>query len=306
MEYITDIENLRLENTAVTLGKFDGNHIGHQLLFEQTAALKEQGLKSVVLTFASQPKSVTGANIRTIQTNIERRSGEEIPGIDYLIEWPFDLKLMSTGPEEFVKTVLEERLGARAVVCGTDFRFGKDRAGDVNTLKELGRKYGFEVHVFEKVTYKGEEVSSTRIRAAISEGNIPDANAMLGHPFSVISTVVHGKHQGSAMGFPTINFEAPDEKILPPNGVYATKTVIDGRELLSITNVGNRPTFEDGNLRTVETNIFGFSEDVYGKSAEVRFYAFIRPERKFDAWEDLKREIDRNKEEVKRFFEKIS
>ena len=306
MEYITDIENLRLENTAVTLGKFDGNHIGHQLLFEQTAALKEQGLKSVVLTFASQPKSVTGANIRTIQTNIERRSGEEIPGIDYLIEWPFDLKLMSTGPEEFVKTVLEERLGARAVVCGTDFRFGKDRAGDVNTLKELGRKYGFEVHVFEKVTYKGEEVSSTRIRAAISEGNIPDANAMLGHPFSVISTVVHGKHQGSAMGFPTINFEAPDEKILPPNGVYATKTVIDGREFLSITNVGNRPTFEDGNLRTVETNIFGFSEDVYGKSAEVRFYAFIRPERKFDAWEDLKREIDRNKEEVKRFFEKIS
>ena len=304
MEYITDKEKLKIDNSIVTLGKFDGNHIGHQLLFDKAAEIKnsqpEKGYTTVILTFDVQPMNVVcGAHLRTIQTSLEKRQLHDQPNIDYLVEWPFTKETMSMSPEEFVKNILVDKFGVKAVVCGMDFCFGIHRSGNVDTLKELGEKYGFAVYAFEKVKYKGQEVSSTRIREAIAAGNIEDANIMLGHPFSIISTVMHGKHMGSKMGFPTINFEASEDKILPPNGVYATKTIVDGEELLSITNVGNRPTFDDGNMRTVETNILDFDKDIYGQTAEVRFFKFIRPEKKFSSWEELKAEIDRNKEEVR-------
>ena len=304
MEYITDIDNLEIKNSIVTLGQFDGNHIGHQFLFKKAREIKQSfGVKfcTVILTFDIQPANIVrGENLRTIQTSLERRRIHDVPDMDYLVEWPFNKETMSMSPEEFVQKILVDKLDVKAVVCGVDFCFGSHRSGNVETLKELGEKYNFTVYAYEKVTYKGEEVSSTRIREAISNGNLADANEMLGHPFSVISTVVHGKHQGSQMGFPTINFEAAEDKILPPNGVYATKTEIDGKEYLSVTNVGNRPTFDDGNMRTVETNILDFDSDVYEKIAEVKFFKFIRPEKKFDSWEDLKTEIDRNKEEVRK------
>ena len=313
MKVITDIENIHLNNAIVTIGKFDGNHIGHQLLFDTVRSLKKKGDCTVVLTFNVPPVTVlddgqTDAS-RTIQTHEERYDPNVFFGIDYVVEFPFNRKTMSMEPSDFVNEILVDKLGTKSIVVGEDFCFGKNRAGNVETLKKLGSECGFEVHALKKVVFRPEdysnpvEVSSTLIKNEILRGNIEDVNKMLGRPFSMVSVILQGKHFGRKIGFPTINFSAPADKILPPNGVYATKTVIDGKEYESITNVGKRPTFDDGEERTVETNIFDFDQDVYGKMAEVRFYKYIRPERKFDSPDDLMNEIQENVKEVKNFFE---
>lgn len=312
MKVITDINEIKLNHSIITIGKFDGNHIGHQLLFDTVRSLKTEGDCTVVLTFnvpvAAVVQNEDSDSIRSIQTHEERYQREDLAGIDYVVEFPFNKQTMSMLPEDFVKDILVEKLGVKTVVVGEDFCFGKGRAGNVEMLRRLGEQYGFSVYALKKVIYKPEdyskpvEVSSTLIKNEILRGNMEDVNRMLNRPFSMIGTILHGKHLGHTIGFPTINFAAPDDKILPPNGVYATRTIIDGKSYDSITNVGKRPTFDDGEYRTVETNIFDFQEDVYGKTAEVEFYKFIRPERKFESTDALMEEIARNVDEVKAFF----
>ena len=312
MKVITDINNIKLKNAIVTIGKFDGNHIGHQLLFDTVRSLKQDGDCTVVFTFNVPVSSVVDHDapnsVRTIQTHEERYQRQDMAGIDYVVEFPFNKQTMSMRPEDFVKEILVDRLDVKAVVVGEDFCFGKDRAGNVQMLKELGEQYGYTVYALKKVIYQPEdfsdpvEVSSTLIKNEILRGNMEDVTRMLNRPFSMIGTILQGKHLGRTIGFPTINFAAPADKILPPNGVYATKTIIDGISYNSITNVGKRPTFDDGEYRTVETNIFDFNEDVYGKMAEVDFYKFIRPERKFESVEALMDEIADNVKEVKAYF----
>ena len=313
MKVITDINDIKLKNAIVTIGKFDGNHIGHQLLFDTVRSVKQDGDCTVIFTFnvpvATVVEQETPDSVRSIQTHEERYQRQDLEGIDYVVEFPFNKQTMSMLPEDFVKEILVDKLGVKTVVVGEDFRFGKNRAGNVAMLQQLGEQYGFTVHALKKVIYQPEdysnpvEVSSTLIKNEILRGNMEDVTRMLNHPFSMISTILHGKHVGSTIGFPTINFAAPADKILPPNGVYATKTIIDGKSFNSITNVGKRPTFDDGEYRTVETNIFDFHEDVYGKTAEVEFYKFIRPERKFESVEELMDEIARNVKEVRAYFE---
>ena len=314
MKIISDLEHLQLKNAIITIGKFDGNHIGHQLLFDTIRELKQEGDCTVVFTFSIPPASLVDADaadtVRTIQSHEERYYGPDFSGIDYVVEFPFNKHTMAMEPEAFVKDILVDKLGAKCVVVGEDFCFGKDRKGNVAVLHLLGERYGFTVHALKKVSYQPEdfetpvEVSSTLIKDEILRGNMEDVRRMLGKPFSMTAEILQGKHVGRTIGFPTINFAAPADKILPPNGVYATRTVIDCRSFDSITNVGKRPTFDDGEYRTVETNIFGFDEDVYGKIARVEFYRFIRPERKFDSPEELMEEIRRNVKEVKEYFRK--
>lgn len=315
MKLITDIEKIQLNHTIVTLGKFDGNHIGHQLLFETAVNKKEEGDSVVIFTFSVPPAKVVGKEekhtLRTIQTHGERILQDYPNGVDYVVEFPFNEETRSMSPEEFVKAILVDKLGVKTIVVGEDFRFGKDRAGSVVTLQEMGKEYGFEVIALKKVTYQvkdkeeAQEVSSTLIKEEIQKGNMEDVCAMLGCPFAVTGEVMHGKHYGRTIGFPTINLSVPEDKIMPPNGVYATKVCFDGRTLPSITNVGVRPTFDDGEQRTVETNIFDFNEDIYGKIVRVDFYKFIRPERKFASGQDLMEEIQRNVVEVKAYFDKM-
>lgn len=314
MKLITDIDNLHLKNSIVTLGKFDGNHIGHQLLFDTAIGLKKSGYCTVVFTFDVSPAKVvekSSNDSRSILTHNERHFQKYKEGIDYVVEFPFNKQTMAMSPEEFVKSILVEKLDVKIIVVGEDFCFGKNRSGNVKTLTELGNKFGFTVNALKKVTYRPKdsdvpkEVSSTLIKEEIMKGNMEDVNIMLGSPFTMVSEVVQGKRLGREIGFPTINFAAPDEKILPPNGVYATKTKINGKIYDSITNVGDRPTFDDGEFRNVETNIFDFNEDAYGEIAEVMFYRFIRPEKKFTSPDELMEEIGRNKEEVKRYFKDL-
>ena len=312
MKIITDPEEIQLKNSIVTLGKFDGNHIGHQLLFDTAISLKEEGDSVVIFTFNVPPARIIEGkdekSVRSIQTHEERQLMIYPEGIDVVVEFPFNETTRSMSPEDFVKQILVDKMGVKAVVVGVDFCFGKNRAGNVETLKNLGKRYGFHVYPMDKVTYlvqgakEPQEVSSTLIKQEILKGNLTDVNAMLGSPFAITGEVLHGKHYGTTIGFPTINLAAPEDKILPPNGVYATKVCFDGRELLSITNVGIRPTFDDGTQRTVETNIFDFNEDIYGKTVRVEFYQFIRPERKFASSEELAAEIQRNIIQVREYF----
>ena len=317
MQIINDINEVQLNNTIITLGKFDGNHIGHRLLFETAVRLKTEDRKAVIFTFSIHPSRVLSENrsreekdaVRTIQTDEERDEDRYPEGIDYLIRFPFTKKTMAIEAEDFVEQILVGKLGVKDIVCGTDFRFGKDRKGDPELLMKLGEQYGFDVHVLKKVEVRLDdaeepvEVSSTLIKKEIMEGHMENVHLMMGKPFSVTGKILHGKHFGSTMGFPTINQDVPDDKILPPDGVYATRTTIGGKTWTSITNVGVRPTFDDGFHRTVETNLFDFDQDVYGREASVAFYHFIRPERKFQDADDLIAEIGSNKREVITFFE---
>lgn len=312
MKIITEPEQIKIEKSIVTLGKFDGNHIGHQLLFQTAIARKQGDEKVVVFTFRVPPASVLREtekdSLRSILT-YEERIGQEWPeGIDYVIEFPFNEEIRRMSPEDFVRDILVGRLDVRGVVVGEDFHFGKDRAGNIETLRELGKLYDYSVIPVEKVKYrlKGEEVprevSSTLIKEEIRKGNLEDVRAMLGRPFSMTGEVREGKRLGRRIGFPTINFSVPEDKILPPNGVYAARTVIEGKEWNSITNIGIRPTFDDGEDRTVETHIFGFRGDLYGKKLRVDLYHFIRPEKKFGSAEELKKEIADNKLAVEAYF----
>ena len=306
MKIIKADDNFQMTNTIITLGKFDGNHIGHRSLFLRAKAVKDEAagsLSTVIFTFDINPRQVlTEKSVSNLYTNAERISIEEAYGIDYVYIWPFTKENMNMSPEVFVETVLAGRLGVRHIVVGEDFRFGKARAGGVDTLNALSGTYGFAVHAVPKVAYKGEAVSSTRIKEEILGGNLEDANFMLGSPFSVTGTVVSGKHLGKSLGFPTINFDAPEGKILPPNGVYATKTWVEGESFISMSNIGTRPTFEEGRARNIETNIFDFNRDIYGRKAKVEFYKFIRPERHFDSPDELIKEIEKNRLSIKEYF----
>jgi len=299
MEYISSTKDFKLNNTIVTIGKFDCFHRGHQLLFGIASEMKKPGMKQVILTFAENPSDVVNKEVtRHVISSNERHHFEIKNGVDYFIEYPFDEETRNMSPDDFVKEVLSCKLGAVAVVAGDDFRFGRDRAGDVHALEELGRKYGFEVRIVDRLTYNGHFISSTYIREELLKGNLDSVADMLGRPFTMAGTVSHGNHIGSGMGIPTVNFPVPEDKALPPDGVYATTVRIDGNEYAGITNIGVRPTFYKNGERFVETNIIDFNDDIYGRKVVVSFLKFIRPEKKFAGAEELTRQIRSDTEEA--------
>ena len=299
MQYITGTRNFELkEKTAVTLGKFDGVHRGHQKLLSEVFRFREQGLKTAVFTFATAPGAlISGKPMTMITTNEERRRKLESMGVDYLVEYPFNKDVASMEPELFVSDVLCRRMRAGAVVTGTDFHFGHNRRGDVHTLAELAPKYGYEAVVVEKISDGSRIISSTYIREELAAGRIRKANELLGYPYSITGTVVHGRHLGTTLGFPTVNILPPPEKHLPIFGVYLSETVIDGRIYDSLTNVGRKPTIAGEHPVSVETYIYNLSQDLYGKEIEVRMIDFFRPEIKFDSLAELQERVTFDKEQ---------
>lgn len=292
MEYITGKTNFKLNNTVVTIGKFDCFHKGHQLLFRIGAEIKADGMKQVIFSFMNNPSDVVNQAVsRHVLSQNERSFHAEKCGADYFIEYPFDDLIRNMSPEEFTEKILIEKLGAKAVVCGDDFRFGKDRVGDSVTLTELGKRFGFDVRVVERLKYRDQYISSSYIKSEVLKGHLDDVKAMLGRPFTMSSPIEHGAHLGTGMGIPTINFKVPADKILPPDGVYATETLLKGDFCPSITNIGVRPTFYKDGERVVETNLLDDSGDYYGENAVVVFHAFIRPEKRFSGAEELTEQI---------------
>ncbi len=297
MEYIKN-PDFRLENTAVALGKFEGLHRGHQLLFDEIKKQKAEGLKSVVFTFDMPPRSALSGNksYQQIYTKEERRLLLEEMQIDILIEHPFTREFAAQTPEEFVRNVLVEKTGAKKIVVGKDFRFGKKRSGDVNLLKELAPKYGYELIVIEKLQMGHKDVSSTRIRAHLEKGEMEEAELLLGRPYAVIGEVVHGKALGRTIQIPTANQIADKNKLMPPNGVYISRVFIcDERDShYGITNVGVKPTVEEHAAKDVETNIVDFNQDIYGKIIRVELLHYRRPEIQFASLDDLRKQMEKD------------
>lgn len=308
MKYVWNTTDFHLQNTAVSLGKFDGFHVGHRLLIEYVTSLKEKGYQAVTFSFFQHPGNFVTHEMsrKLIYTEAEKVKKARELGSDYFISYPFNEEVMHTEPEEFVRSVLVERLDAKIVVVGKDYHFGKNREGNVAVLRELGRKYGFDVIAFDKVVLDGEEVSSTRIREMLSQGNMEKANEMLGEPYSITGEVVYGNQIGRTLGMPTANIIPASEKLVPPNGVYASRIHIDDSIYYGITNVGYKPTVAGKHEKGVETFIFDFSESIYGKEIQVDFYTHERGEHKFSSLEELKNQMERDCQFGRKYFQSIT
>lgn len=290
------------EPTAITVGKFDGIHKGHDYLVSRVIEQKKRGLSAVMVTFDMSPRIALGDREDvSLLTNEEKYFLLEKRGIDYLIECPFEKEIVLMEPEEFFLQLVN-RFSMKYMAAGIDFRFGHNGRGDVFLLEKLARKEGIVLEIKDKIREDQREISSTYIREEISRGNLEKANHLLGHPYFLCGTVVHGNHLGNQLGFPTINVIPPAQKMLPPFGVYATRVLADEKWYEGMTNVGKKPTIAGDRLPGVETNIFDFSGDLYEKNVVIAFYRHLRPEQKFSTMEQLSSQIKKDCGQVKEFF----
>ena len=305
MEYIHGTEDFKLErSSAVTLGKFDGVHLGHQKLISIVKEkAEEQGLLSVMFTFDRIPLSICPQkNQHFLSTNSERRMLCENYGIDVEVEYPFTTTLMNMEPEEFVSDILINKLKAKVIVVGTDYCFGRDRSGNVEFLISNAAKYGYETIVVEKEKFQDKDISSTYVREELKLGHMETVNVLLNRPYSITGIVAKGNQLGRKLEIPTINVYPTEIKLLPPFGVYASRILIDGVWYYGVTNLGTKPTISDGYEVSVETNVFDFDKDVYGNRVEVALYHFLRQEMKFENVEALKKQMESDASFAKEMF----
>ena len=284
----------QLEHTAVCIGKFDGLHSGHRLLVDSIRECRN--MRKVLFTF-SFPDS------EYIYSVEEKRYLAEKLGIDVYIDCPFGEEFSRMTPEVFLQHILLGECGARVISVGEDFRFGYKRSGDVRFLKERSRVDGFELRVFPKKKMFGEEVSSTRIRRLLREGNIRTVNELLGQPYFIYGTVCHGNKLGKTqLNMPTANQIPPAGKILPPFGVYASRVYVDGGVFDGVTNIGIKPTVPGENRAGVETHLIGFDSDLYGKDIRVDLCAFLRAEQRFSGLGELREQIEKDKQKAQQLL----
>lgn len=305
MIYISNTTDFKiLEPTAVSLGKFDGIHRGHELLMKLLFQKKEEGLQSAAFTFDSPPgRQEGGADGKLLTTNEEKMHLFAKRGIDYLIECPFTEEIRCMEPESFIE-MLVSSLHVKYIAAGEDFHFGHCRRGDFQTLLEFAEKYRYEAVIVPKIKENGRDISSTYIREEIAAGNLESANRLLGYSYFVEGKVEHGNQIGRTLGFPTVNLIPPPQKLLPPYGVYVTELFVNGKQYNGITNVGRKPTIQGENPVGVETHLFDFKEDIYGKNVSVSFLKWIRPERRFDGIEELRRQVAEDIAHTRAYFSK--
>ncbi|SDY84690.1 riboflavin kinase / FMN adenylyltransferase [Proteiniborus ethanoligenes] len=289
-------------NTAVALGNFDGLHLGHQYLIEEMKkSAREKNLTTSVFTFNNDTlvKFKTNKSNNILTSNDQKISLLEDMGVEILYIVDFTESLMHMTPYEFVKNIIVEELRAKLVVIGFDYRFGYKAQGDGEFLKKAGEEFGFEVHIIQPITKDNNIISSSYIRELINEGLIREANTLLGRPFTISGTVIKGKGRGKGLGFATANLKLSTDYQIPRLGVYKTHTHVNGKKYLSVTNVGNNPTFNDAGF-SFETHIIDFNEDIYGKKIEVLFDDFIRDEIKFSNKDEL---INQVMDDIKKTIE---
>lgn len=286
------------DNTILTIGTFDGVHLGHQKVLERlTNSAKENNLESTVLTFFPHPRTILNPNkpLKLINSVKERTELLNRSKVDNLIIHPFDKNFSELDPEKYVVEILVKKLKAKIILIGYDHKFGKNRTADITDLKIYGKKYGFKVIEIKAEEISNIAISSTKIRKAISEGNISTAKKYLGYDFSLSGKIVHGKSIGRTLGFPTANIEVKEEyKLLPKNGVYLIQSVINHNKYFGMMNIGIKPTIKESS-KTIEVNFFDFEGDLYHKNIEVNIKKFIRDEIKFDSLELLKSQILKDK-----------
>ena len=287
-------------DTAVTVGKFDGFHIGHRTLLNAVSSERFSGLRSLVLSLDFSP--FTEEPQKKILTEEETLMLLSSKGVDYLFILPLTKDLSNMSPEDFVSEILIGRLHAKVIFSGEDFTFGSMARGNTELLSRLSPKYGFRSVVLPNVFAEGMEVKSSRIRSFLSKGKIGDANAFLGRDYEISGEVVHGRGIARTFGFPTLNIIPDEEKLLPRFGVYAAIIEIDGNLYEGMANIGVKPTLTDGESTLLEAHLFDTDGDFYGKTARVSFKAFVRPERKFESTDALKTAILGDVREVREIF----
>lgn len=294
MHYITEINSYKNEKpSAVTLGKFDALHRGHQKLIGKIREYEDEDTVSIVCAF--------DMGRQTLLTAEEKRDRLE-EQVDYLIACPFTRELREMEAETFIREILAKRFYAAHIIVGTDFCFGYGKRGNAAMLAEYAGMYGYSLDVIEKERYAGKIISSTYVRGALAEGNVMLANTLLGYRYQLSGEVRHGKQLGRRLGFPTMNILPGKEKIMPRFGVYTCRILVDGIWYEGIGNVGVKPTVTDDSRPLAEVFAFGYEGDAYGRCVTVEFCDFLRPEKKFASVEELKCQVDSDIAKGKRYF----
>ena len=295
MKTIHGIENFPADEASiVTIGTFDGVHLGHQQILKQlTDTSRKSKLKSVLLTFFPHPRMVLQPDIsmRLIQTIQEREKALENTGLDYLVIHPFSTTFSRLSADDYVKKILVEQLNVRKVVVGYDHRFGRNRSASLEDMYHYADIYDFEVIEIDAKKIDSTAVSSTKIRNAIDHGNIELANTYLGQPFTLEGMVVHGDKRGRELAYPTANIDLQNQhKIVPKQGVYLVKSKLKGRVVYGMMNIGTKPTF-DTTMPSIEVHFLDWNGDLYGQAVQVELLKWIREERKFKTIKELQKQI---------------
>lgn len=299
------LDTLQQAPSVVTIGNFDGVHVGHRALIQHAVThAKAAGVRSVVMTFDPHPNAVIGRfdAPKKIQPLDERLDTLAASGVDLVLVMPFTAELAALTPAQFVTDVLLGSLNVLRVVVGDNFRFGRDAEGDVTFLSQAGEQHGFAVDVFGLLELDGTPVSSTKLRERIARGDMSWSAAALRRPFALTGEVVHGEARGRELGFPTANVHVADDLVFPGNGVYACEADVDGTRYAAVTNVGVRPTFGGVEPR-IEVHLIDTTADLYGKTLSVAFIARIRDERPFDGIDALITQIGKDRDHARAMLE---
>lgn len=306
MQVHRSIENFNIKKpTIVTIGTFDGVHIGHkEILKKLTLEANRLNLESVILTFFPHPRMVLqkDGDIKLINSIDERIAIFSKTELDHLIIHPFTKEFANLSAEAFVKNVLVDSLNVKKIIIGYDHRFGKNRTANIDDLKRFGNEFGFEVEEISAQELDDVAVSSTKIRRALDNGNLETANTYLGYPYMFCGKVVKGKGIGKTISFPTANLEIKETyKLIPKNGVYIVKSKLDGNETFGLMSIGTNPTV-GGTDRTIETYFLDTEKDLYGQTIEIALLAKIREEETFDSLESLQQAIKNDEAFARKFL----
>lgn len=300
MKVIDHIDHFdRPDNAVVTIGTFDGVHIGHQTILRKIAnEAKTSGGSSILITFWPHPRFILNKDadkLKLLTTFDEKVSLIRELKIDYIVKIAFTKEFSDLSADDFVRKILVEKIGVKKLFIGYDHHFGNNREGNIDFLKSNASDYGFEVEEIARQDIDDIGVSSTKIRDALTNGEIHLANALLGRNYSIGGEVVHGEKRGRSIGFPTANIEIPESyKLLPADGSYAIFAEVDGKKLKGMLNIGYKPTV-NGSKRTIEAHLFNFEEEIYGKSITIEFIKSLRKEIKFESVDELKEQLEKDK-----------
>ncbi|MCJ7734246.1 MAG: bifunctional riboflavin kinase/FAD synthetase [Anaerolineales bacterium] len=302
MQHFHTLEKIQLNQSWLTIGSFDGVHVGHQQIIQALVRGAHQAdVPAVVITFYPHPQLVLQNESRPYYLTSPAKRAQLLGdlSVDFVITYPFTRETSQLSAEDFI-SILHERFHFSELWVGHDFALGKDREGTPKRLREIGRDYQFNLHEIPPFNLDGELVSSSRIRKTLREGDVQLASTLLGRPYEVVGEVVTGENRGKSLGFPTSNLALPPDMINIKPGVYACKTTINGKTWLAVTNIGFRPTFGGGlDSPRIETHILDFSGDLYGEELSLGFIKRLRDEMKFSQVSDLIFQINKDIEETR-------
>ena len=298
--------NFNQQNLCITIGNFDGLHIGHQSVINRLIEEAHKSkLQSSILSFTPHPKIFfsKSINLFNINTKNEKINILTDMGIDIYVDFEFNNELANLSANDFIQKIILEKLNVKKIVIGSDFKFGKERKGNLKKLRELSITLGFELVVIDILNNKHtkEKFSSSYIRDLITKGDFNIVSQMLGRNWSIVGKVIRGDQKARKINFPTANIK-PEDKILPKKGVYCVKASIDSKTYKAVANFGYRPTV-NGSVLLLETHLFDFNDDIYGKELTVEFLAFIRAEQKFDNFEELTKQIQKDIKTAKNYHQ---